>query len=395
MHSPRFLAKYFVLILLLAWPIGPALGQSATATGVSRAFNPAISANTLLTGRVAAETNDRAYNGIDLQESEIQLTSHVDPYWKANLVFAVHPAHDEEADTDTHAHGYVGDVEVATVAGQAIPGGFGLVLGKDYLPFGKHAALHTHQFPFVDAPAAVATFLGDHSLSETGVRLAHDLPVPWYSDVTAYAVDGKSEIFDGESRDLALGTRWSNAFDLNREATLELGGSWLHGRVAPHYLLIHPDEDLGGALDIYGADLTWKWISSGRSKGPALTVTGEVILPRPSEGAGDPLGWYALLQYRFARNWWIGTTIGGLDRDLPVSVDEVGTGEPADEEHAHGLYAWEEVFEYKANLTWAPSEFSFVRLEAARYEDPSGDRSESVIALQLNFTIGSHPAHSY
>ena len=69
-----------------------------------------------------------------------------------------------------------------------------------------------------------------------------------------------------------------------------------------------------------------------------------------------------------------------------------------EEEHdaAHGsLWAWEEVFEAKLNLTWAPSEFSFVRAEVARYEDQVGDADEWLVSLQANFTIGSHPAHQY
>ena len=107
----------------------------------------------------------------------MQFTSIVDPYWKANLVFAVHPAH-EHGDGEEHG-GYAGDVEVATIAGQAVPGGFGLLVGKDYLPFGKHVPLHTHQFPFVDAPAAVIAFLGDHAPERGGrARCPTTCPCP-------------------------------------------------------------------------------------------------------------------------------------------------------------------------------------------------------------------------
>ena len=102
--------------------------QSTTATGVSNAFNPAISVNALLLGEAADASVDRAYNQIDLQEAEIQLTSIVDPYWKANLVFAVHPA--EESSGEEHA-GYEVDVESAYVDATALPGNLGLRLGKD------------------------------------------------------------------------------------------------------------------------------------------------------------------------------------------------------------------------------------------------------------------------
>ena len=384
----------------LAVPAAAADG-STTATGVSRQFNPAISVNTLLLGRTADQVTDAAVNGIDLQEAEVQLTAIVDPYWKANLVFAVHPErghdHAEAAvEEDAHGHGgYTGHVEVATIDGTSLPHGLALRLGKDYLPFGKHVPLHTHQFPFVDAPVAVRTFLGDHSLTEVGARVAHAVPAPWYSDLTVYAVDGKAEIFAGDSRDLAYGARWTNLFDLSTEATLEIGGSWLHGPLGPGYLLTeeHAEDVLAGDLDVWGADVTFKWVSARASRGPALTVTGEVILPRPEQGAQDPLGWYAHARYRFARDWWLGLGAGALDRDLPVHDHEHAEDE---EHHEHlALWMWEEVREYKANLTWTPSEFSAVRLEAARYDDQVGDMDEWLFSLQVNFTIGSHPAHLY
>jgi len=389
MNIRIYLSAAVVMTAVLSCVALPGSLAQTSVTGISSDFNPAISVNTLLLGRLAEETTEPAYNGMDLQESEIQISSIVDPYWKADLVLAFHPGHEGE--------GYETDVEVARVSAQQLPGGFGLDLGRDYLPFGKHAPLHTHQFAFVESPAAVSTFLGDHSLAETGLRLSHELPLPWYADAVVYGVGGASGIFDAEFRDPAYGARWTNLLETGDSATLELGGSWLHGRMAPGYLMLEEGHETHGALDVFGADLTWKWIDSRASRGRALTLTGEVILPRPEAGADSPLGWYAIAQYRFARNWWLGVTAGGLDRDLAPD-DEHGAEAGDEHEHDHeheSPFAWERVIEAKANLTWAPSEFSSVRLEAARYEDPDSDRYDTVLSLQVNFTIGSHPAHLY
>ena len=125
-----------------------------------------------------------------------------------------------------------------------------------------------------------------------------------------------------------------------------------------------------------------------------MTLTGEVILPRPEEGAENPWGWYTLLQYRIARNWWWGVTAGGLDRDLPHEEAEEHD-EIVEEVHHHGPYEWERVFEAKSNLTWVPSEFSSIRFEVARYKDLDTENTETLVSLQVNFTIGSHPAHLY
>ena len=54
-----------------------------------------------------------------------------------------------------------------------------------------------------------------------------------------------------------------------------------------------------------------------------------------------------------------------------------------------------ELREWKANLTLAPSEFSAVRLEVFRAEAVDDDYEDLGAALQVNFTIGSHPAHAY
>ncbi|MEZ4388273.1 MAG: hypothetical protein R3D98_12000 [Candidatus Krumholzibacteriia bacterium] len=361
------------VLLAVSLTAGLALAQSATSTGVSRDLNPALSVNTLLLGRVADKDTDAAVNGMDLQEAEMQFTSIVDPFWKANLILAVHPA-DE---------GYEVEVEVATIDASLLPHGFGLKLGKDYLPFGKHAPLHTHQYPFIDPPVGLQGFLGGEGLSEVGARLSHAVPLPWYADLDVYAVDGGAEIFDAASRDLVFGARFANLLDLGDTATLELGGSWLHGPHAPGFL--DTDPAVAGTLDLLGADITYKWVSASSSQGPACEVTAEVILPQVDGAAGDPFGWYANARYRFARSWWVGAQVGGLDRDL---ADPAAAGPAA-------LFGWDKVRETKANLTWAPSEFSALRLEVAHYDDQIGQADDTLVSLQANFTIGSHPAHMY
>ena len=91
-------------LLALAVLLAPqAVGQSTTSSGVSNAFNPAVSVNALLLGRLADNSTDRTYNALDLQEAEVQFTSIVDPFWKAKLIFAVHPAHSHDHEEDAEA----------------------------------------------------------------------------------------------------------------------------------------------------------------------------------------------------------------------------------------------------------------------------------------------------
>jgi len=347
---------------------------SSTATGISRAMNPAISVNALLLGRVSRDDPSREANNIDIQEMEMQFTSIVDPFWTADLVVAVHPDHGHDG---VEAHGYVLDLEVARLEYRNMPRGLGLTIGKDYLQFGKHIPLHTHQFPFVEAPIGVSAFTGGHGLAGVGADLAWTTPLPWYAELQGYAVSSHGEIFDGESRDLVYGGRMSNLWDTSEASTLEFGLSALTGPGAGH------GDEPGGSLGLYGADLTWKWVSTSRSQGPAVTFTNEVILPDPAHKEGDPLGIYSILQYRFARQWWLGAG-WSVARDY----------EPHDHdgEEEHGLLT---VNQFKGNLTLTPSEFSSVRLEVWYEEDRDGIYQDLGAALQVNFTIGSHPAHLY
>ncbi len=356
----------FFLMILSGMP-ALVIAQSSTLTGASRSMNPAISVNGLIRGQASRDNPTGDLNGFKIDGVEVQFTSMVDPFWKANFNIGMHPAHAHDGEEDAHAEGMVVHVEEGYIDGQSLPGGLGLRVGKFALPFGKHAPLHMHQFPFSDAPVVIAAFLGDHIFSDTGAMGTVTVPVPWYADLRIYGVSGEAKPFDAHNKNLAGGGRLTNLWDVTEDATLELSGSYLHGPDARH-----PGKNK--KVDMYGADLTWKWISSARTGGPAFNVTVEALWPDYEEGEGDPWGWYGLAQFRFHRNWWLG----------------VGTGH---EDHDHGLKG--DLREYKVNLTFAPSEFSALRAEMVYYQDKVTMEDDLRFIVQANFTIGSHPAHLY
>ena len=108
-------------------------------------------------------------------------------------------------------------------------------------------------------------------------------------------------------------------------------------------------------------------------------------------GPGDPQGWYALAQYRFHRNWWLGAGPGPGRTRIWITHEE--EDEPGDEGHDHGLEG--DLREYKVNFTFAPSEFSALRAEVVYYQDKITGEDDLRFIVQANFTIGSHPAHLY
>jgi hypothetical protein len=120
-------------------------------------------------------------------------------------------------------------------------------------------------------------------------------------------------------------------------------------------------------------------------------VTAEALWPKYEEGEGKPWGWYGLAQYRFHRNWWLGLGLGQADAGLDPHHEE--EEEPGHEDHDHGLTG--DLWEYKINLAFAPSEFSALRAELVYYQDKVTMEDDLRFIVQANFTIGSHPAHLY
>lgn len=370
-----------LIFMVMGLSAATTLAESSTLTGVSRAMNPAVSVNGLFRGQVSSQDNSAGVNGFLMDGVEAQFTSIVDPFWKANVTIGIHPHHGhDEVEEAAHGVEYATHVEEAYLDGRSLPGGMALRAGRFLLPFGKVKPIHMHQFPFADAPVGISAFLGDHGLSENGLQLGYALPLPWFSDLIAYGVSGDAEVFDAGDRAPAWGGRLINLWDLSEDATVELSGSFLQGIDGRH-----PGEGMGA--DFWGVDLSYKWVSSAVTAGPALTLTGEVVIPRYDEGPADPLGWYALAQYRFERRWWLGL---GLGQAKALAGDEA---EEDHEDHHHGFEG--EMWEYKLNLTFTPSEFSFIRGEVGYYEDKVTGSHDWRGLVQINFTIGSHPAHLY
>jgi len=139
---------------------------------------------------------------------------------------------------------------------------------------------------------------------------------------------------------------------------------------------------------VLGADLTVRnvpakdsnrrgWILQTEYLQKASTVDGTY--------AREQDGGYASFQYRLSQVWWIGIR-GERAREsfTDFMVDEAG--EPI----------FGKVDRGSVNVAWAPSEFSFVRLEYSHAKADAGIHpTDDRVLVQLSYTIGYHPAHAY
>ncbi|MFH1679340.1 MAG: hypothetical protein ABIH26_01705 [Candidatus Eisenbacteria bacterium] len=377
MRELGFLPLLLPLTLLCFLP-GSAAAQSATATGISRDFNPALSVNALLlytsglneTAEEEHAGEEHAHrpagDGFRVQETELQVTSYVDPYVKANLVFAMHG-------TD--------GFELEEGFGQALflPGGLGLRAGKFYFEFGKHNAYHTHQYPFVERPYAWDALLGAHGLNGAAVEASWLMPLPVYTEIVAAAFPLIETVYgDHETPTNTWGraVKLRQFLELGDQTTLDLGISYAGGRaiedVERHFL---------------GVDLTCKWIGTG-SYPRKVEVQGEWLHRFEDDGFNEFDGAYLHALARVTRRWHIGARWDGY---FPSDKHEViaHVAKSLHEEHGEPR----DIHTYTASLAFVPSEFQAIRVDVLHRD--LGDETDQGVRVQYNMTIGSHPAHRY
>ena len=360
---PRPLAVVFICALVCA----PALAIAQTSSMFSNLANPAIGMNSLFSAQ-AAHNLDQAY-GFQFDGTEISLISVVDPYWmfSSNIVFTPDGVDPEEAWART--------TNIPNIQ---------LKLGKIRGTFGKHGLLHTHAFPFIQAPVVMASTLGEEGFKDAGLEASWLTPLPWFSELTggvyqAIPADADHPLDLGSTRhgNVPFLGHLKNQFDLNDATTMELGQSILSGRGSD-----------GNPHSVFGADLTVRNVPTKSSNRRGWILMGEYLQKGSTVGGHyvrEARGGYASFQYRLSQVWWTGIR-GEQARDSFTDLMVDGAGAPVPGK----------VTRASANLAWAPSEFSFVRLEYSHATADAGiHRTDDRLMLQWSYTIGYHPAHAY
>jgi hypothetical protein len=361
------------LLAVLACVPGVAASQSSGDAGpassmFSNLANPAIGMNALFTGQ-AAPTQNQAY-GLGFDDAEVSFISVVDPYWtfSSNIVFLPEGTVDPEEI-------WVRSLNIPSVQ---------LKLGKLRGTFGKHGLLHTHAFPFIQAPIIMSNSIGEEGFKDAGVEAAWLTPLPWYAELTGGVyqavgpdVDHPLDLGSTRHDNIPLLGHFKNLLDVNDATTLEIGASILRGRGT--------DDHIHG---VYGGDATLRNVPA-RNSNRRGWILGTEYLQKGSLVNGayvrEQDGGYASFQYRLSQIWWAG--VRGEEARQSFTdfvVDETGAPVAGKVRRA------------SANIAWAPSEFSFIRLEYSHSEADAGVHpTDDRIMVQFSYTIGHHPAHAY
>lgn len=367
-RTPRIFSKLTFILCLTAVRISSAQAQTTEATAPKpKGFNPDIGVNFLgLFQGGTATSNDRTdgnHDGFSLQEAELQFSADVDPYLRGVALMSV----SQEAGTtefgfepeEVYAESI--SIPVVTIRG-----------GKFKLALGKHNQLHTHAFPFVDAPLIHQQLLGDEGLNEVGLSTAVLIPVSWYSEIILQVFSPSNEdLFNSpSSRDVGGLARLKNLWDLTDDLTLELGLSGTMGK-----------NQFDEFSSVIASDLTMKWRPAEGGKYHALIWSTEYLdglrhgltdatTSASAEKLGGLVTW---LQYQMAERWWVQGRYEyvGIPHSNSISTET----------------------KQSALIGFFPSEFSGFRVQYDH--NRSLGKSDHTVALQMNVSIGAHPAHAY
>lgn len=319
---------------------------------------------------------DSAPNGINIQEAELQFYSDVDPYTRLSLLLSIAPSLESDGTNIEEKWGI--EPEEAFAESNIIPN-VTLKIGKFKAFMGKHNILHTHAYPFIEAPLANIKLLGDEGLNDAGLSAAVLVPTTWFNELTLQYLRGQGENDEfkspspGSSVELV---HWKNLFDLSEALTMEVGGSYAQG-----------ENSFRKKTTLTGADLTFKWRPSEGGRYQSLLWTIEYLgRTQSQDGVDDEKGngLASWLQYQFAERW------SALYRYDTLTIKDTFdlTGLPNDTWKRNSI-----------GLQYRASEFSSFKLEMDQRTGgltaANGDEIENSIFLQANFTIGAHPAHAY
>ena len=298
-----------------------------------------------------------------LNELELQVTSVVDPYARANFIYTF--------GKDLTTGAFESDLEIATLTSLTLPYQLQLTVGKFKPTIGKVNILHPHVFPFTDFPKIISNYFDDEGMYMEGASLSWLVPNPFdfYQELTLetgrIGAEPNASFVRGTTSQLTYSGHLKNFFDLTDNATLEFGLSGLNG----------PNR-FGFSTSMAGADLTYKWKPVRYNVFQSFTWQSEILYSdlrlNPADVART-YGWYSLMEYQVAQRWFIG-----------ARYDHSGfPDDTARKEQAGSLL-----------LRLQPTEFQILALEY-QYTDRNFDRNTSQVTLRIIFGIGTHAAHQY
>ncbi len=376
----------FSFILLWDATVYSQTDSDASATGISRAFNPAISVNALFSGmgsdrEISLLEESGTPPGLHCQAVDIEITSNVDVYLQSKFVFG---------GSEKEPLG----IEEAYLTTLRMPIPIMLRGGMMLSTFGRYNLYHLHHMAFAENPLILDQVFSP-KLRDVGIEVSYLLPFPWYSDLIVGVFNGNNPIlFDSEKQgDFAYLGHFDNFWDLTDETTWRIGCSAVTGAKGLTYAHDIPfDSSIARISSLtWGIDFHLKWKPLQYGRYHSFVLEGEYVNTTLNidKQRTDPLnGFYIQGLYQFALRWWLQARYERFNR----------TKELYNYFNNPGGIEVDRTKDFSGNrlsfaLAYVPTEFSAYRLQYNLMQ--LGEFKEQQIILQVNVTIGSHPAHKY
>ncbi len=351
---------FILSVLLTTQTFAQGLSQSSR----GNKFNPDIGVNVLSLFKNSAVDSEE--DGLSLQEVELQFSSDVDAYFRAEVMLGLHQEHGTESG---HQHEYKIEPEEAFIETISIPG-LTVKVGKFYVGFGKYNAFHSHALPFIYKGKLQETMFGEENLSESGISFSSLVPLGWFSEVTAQIVQPTNDtLFVDSHHQPAYVLKWKNLWELGDSSTLEWGASGLLFSAHDH------GSSVEDKTNLLGTDLTFKWRPTEGGKKASFIWSNEFIhIDRAGSNTTKNGGLTSFMRYQFAERWHAG-----------AQYEYIGFGKNEGTKDTNT---------YTGLLAYVPTEFSQIRGQYDSIHDGS-KKPEKRVSLQFNISIGAHPAHQY
>jgi hypothetical protein len=383
--------------------------------GSATAFNPAISM--ILSGNYASlsqdpgsyriagfipppDTEGPGSRSFNLDESELTVSSNVDPYFFANVTAAIQGNNSI-------------DIEEAYFKTLALNNGFTFKGGRFFSGTGYLNEIHSHNWDFADQPLVYQAFFGGAQLAQDGAQLRWLAPTDYFIEVGAEAGSGRS--FPGTQRNSnALSSDALFAHiggDVGDSTSWRTGVSWLDARSTARSYAdfdqfgLPVTDAFSGTSRTWMLDATLKWAPHGDPTYHQFKLQGE-WMHRVEDGqlafdlSGADLaggfrsiqsGWYLQAVYEFIQRWRAGLRYDSLNSGTPyIALVRAGLLPPT----AFPALAAASPERTTIMVDWSLSEFSRFRAQYA-WDDARLSERDRQFLLQYILSIGAHGAHKF
>ena len=334
--------------------------------------------------------------GFSLGESELIISSNIDPYFRGQLVAALTPEDEIE-------------VEEAFAQTLALGRGFTLKGGRFLSGIGYQNSIHRHAWDFQDAPLPYKAFLGGR-LNDDGVQVKWVAPTDLLVELGAELGRGRS--FPGTDPNRNRSGMWSLFGHVGGDV-----GANTAWRAGLSYLKTSPEEraftdldalkSFSGDSKMWIADFVVKYARTFKVQGEYFRRTESGQLTYDDTAAAAPLfgaaftdgyssrqsGWYLHGVYEFMPRWRAGYRYDRLSHgSMSNGIVASGAGPTAADFPL--LMTDHNPSRNTVMVDWSPSEFSRIRLQLASDKSRAGVTDNQAL-LQFIFSLGAHGAHTF